>query len=194
MTKTVSPFFPKRNLIPICLLGAVAWLNSRRRAAEPVPSLTSTRKVKPMTTVLASTCVRSFLRVVDPPAVRPHHSFSTPGLDRVRLMLGLLAGIVVLAGLGSTALGQPQPALNALARQNAGQQIQALMADKDNRTKAQQKLDSQLIYAARESATGLLLPATPRLHHGLKSETDGRINVNIRGTVSADLLAAIRGA
>ena len=33
MTKTVSPFFPKRNLIQTCLLGALACLNSRRRAA-----------------------------------------------------------------------------------------------------------------------------------------------------------------
>src|ERR1035441_9711481 len=43
MTKTVAPFFPK--LIQICLLGAVACLNSRRRAAEPMPIFRPPRKI-----------------------------------------------------------------------------------------------------------------------------------------------------
>src|ERR1035438_4988728 len=61
MTKAVSPFFPKRNLIQTCLLGAVACLNSQRQAAEPVPISVPTQKVKPMITIHTSTRVRSFL-------------------------------------------------------------------------------------------------------------------------------------
>jgi len=130
----------------------------------------------------------------DAAAMPPAHAIGTRGLNLIRRSLGLLAGMVALASLGSTARGQTASALDDLSRQNGAQQIQALMADKDSRTKAQQKLDSQLIYAARESATGRILPAAPRLQHGLKPETDGRIKVNIRGTVSPDLLAAIQSA
>jgi Ni/Co efflux regulator RcnB len=57
--------------------------------------------------------------------------------------------LLILAALGSTALAQSQTALNNQGRQNAAQQIQALISDKDGRTKAQQKLDSQLIYAGQ---------------------------------------------
>ena len=63
MTKTVSPFFPKRNLIQICLLGALAGPNLRHSSAEPVSLLKPTQKAKPMITIHTSTRVRSFLRV-----------------------------------------------------------------------------------------------------------------------------------
>ena len=132
--------------------------------------------------------------VVNLPAVPPAHWSSAPGWGRIRRLSGILAGIIVLTGVSSTAWGQTQLTLDVLARQQAGQQIQALMADKDNRTKAQQKLDSQLIYAARESATGIILATAPKLRHGLKQEIDGRILVNLQGTVSPGLLAAIQAA
>src|SRR5664279_3071631 len=53
----------KRNLIQICLPDAVGCLNSLRRAAEPVPILTPTQKVKPMITIHTSARGHSFLRV-----------------------------------------------------------------------------------------------------------------------------------
>jgi subtilisin family serine protease len=92
------------------------------------------------------------------------------------------------------ALGQGRAPLSASARTNAMQQIQAMMADKAHWTQAQQKLDSQLIFYARFKATGRVHPAAPKLRPALMPEGDGRIKVDLKATVTPDLLAAITGA
>lgn len=80
------------------------------------------------------------------------------------------------------------------ARQNAHTQIEALRADKANWTKGQKKLDSQLIFAARLKATGIVHAAAPKLRPSLSSEADGRYTVEIKGTVTPGLLDAIKSA
>ncbi|HUC85968.1 MAG TPA: S8 family serine peptidase [Candidatus Acidoferrales bacterium] len=104
------------------------------------------------------------------------------------------AGLLIIAGVPTAAWGQTQHSLSASAQLNARQQIQALMADKARWSKAQQKLDSQLIFQARFKATGLVHPAAPKLRPALTAELDGRIKVDIKGTVTPDLLAAIHAA
>jgi hypothetical protein len=89
--------------------------------------------------------------------------------------------------------GQAKP-LSASARTNAEQQISALMDDKAHWTKGQSKLDTQLIFHARLKKTGMVHPAAPKLRPALKPETDGRIKVDIKGTVTPELLAAIKAA
>ncbi len=104
------------------------------------------------------------------------------------------AAAILVFGSRATALAQSQPQLTASARQNARQQIQALMADKAHWTKAQQKLDTQLIFHARSKATGVVHTAAPKLRPSLTPEADGRIKVDINATVTPDLLAAIQAA
>jgi subtilisin-like proprotein convertase family protein len=111
---------------------------------------------------------------------------------------GFLTGGLVLAGLlivlGQTVSAQTPYQLSDAAMQNANSQIQALMAAKAQRTAIQRKLDCQLIFAARKEATGIVHSAAPKLQPSLKSEKDGRIKVDIKATVTPELLAAIQSA
>jgi subtilisin family serine protease len=114
------------------------------------------------------------------------------GQPSLKLAAACAAGILGFGSVAMAALGQSQPQLTDSARQNAHQQIQALMADKAQRTKTQQKIDSQLIYAARQKATGIVHAAVPKLQPSLRAEADGRIKVDIKGAVTPELLAAIQ--
>jgi len=109
------------------------------------------------------------------------------------LVVGV-AGSLILGSGELPTYGQSQHPLAASARLNAVQQIQALMADKAHWTKAQQKLDSQLIFHARFKATGMVHPAAPQLRPSLTPEADGRIKVDINATVTPDLEAAVQTA
>jgi subtilisin family serine protease len=121
---------------------------------------------------------------------------SRPALKQPSRKLAALcaAGLLAFGSVEMPALGRSQPPLTEAARQRADQQIQALTTDKAQRTKTQLKLDSQLIYAARQKATGLVHPAAPKLRPSLRAEADGRIKVDIKGTVTPQLLAAIQAA
>jgi hypothetical protein len=80
------------------------------------------------------------------------------------------------------------------ARQNARQQIHALMLDKAQWTKPRQKIDSQLIFAAKVKATGIVHANAPKLLPDVKAEADGRYKVQIKGTVTPGLLAAVEAS
>jgi hypothetical protein len=110
------------------------------------------------------------------------------------LLATCVAGVCLFESAGMTVLGQTRHPLTASARLSAAQQIQALMADKAQWTTAQRKLDTQLIFAARLKATGLVHPGAPQLRPSLTAETDGRIKVDINASVTPELLAAIRAA
>ena len=88
----------------------------------------------------------------------------------------------------------PARQLSDKARANAGTQIEALRADKAKWTQAQKKMDSQFIMAAKFKAKGIVHPAAPKLRPSLTAEGDGRYSVEIKGTVTPDLLAAIVAA
>ena len=110
------------------------------------------------------------------------------------LVRACAAGMLVFGNGNLAAWGQSHNVMSASARLNMERQIQALTADKAQRTKAQQKLDSQLIYQARMKATGVVHPAAPKLRPSLTIEADGRIKVDIKATVTPELLSAIQTA
>src|SRR4051794_40087729 len=58
------------------------------------------------------------------------------------------------------------------------EQISALLAEKESRTPAQQKLDSQLIYHARQSRGEAITALVPRLELGLQLDATGRVLVD----------------
>jgi uncharacterized repeat protein (TIGR01451 family) len=78
---------------------------------------------------------------------------------------------------------------------NALQQISALIAEKDTRSPAQLKMDSQLLYALKQSRGQPMAPGVPTLQFLPTAETNGPFNglfkVDIDATVSSNLLAAI---
>ena len=81
---------------------------------------------------------------------------------------------------------------------NALQQISALIGEKDTRTPAQLKMDSQLLYALKQSRGQTMAPGVPTLQFLPTAETNGLFNglfkVDIDATVSSNLLAAITQA
>jgi subtilisin family serine protease len=104
-----------------------------------------------------------------------------------------LAGLM-LTGSGALAAQGLGRSLSAAANSNALRQIQAVLADKAHWTKAQQKLDSQLIFQSRFQVQGFVHSAAPKLRPALTPEVDGRIKVDLKTTVTPELLAAIQAA
>jgi hypothetical protein len=120
--------------------------------------------------------------------MKTQHSCTYPWLAAI-CAAGILAG-----GREANGAQGPGHPLSASARLNAQQQIQALMADKAHWTPAQLKLDTQLIFHARLKAVGVVHPAAPKLRPAVTPEADGRIKVDIKATVTPELLAAIQAA
>jgi len=86
-------------------------------------------------------------------------------------------------------------ASNALAEaihDSALQQISALQAEKASRTPAQLKMDSQLIYALKQSLNQAIAPGVTNLRVFVQAEADGRVKVDLKATVTQDLLSFIQ--
>ncbi len=76
-------------------------------------------------------------------------------------------------------------------------QIAALFQEKAARTPTQQKINTQLLFAAKERRAGFINNRVPKLHAAVKFEPAGRENrvkVDINATVTDELLAAIAAA
>src|SRR5262245_14026050 len=88
------------------------------------------------------------------------------------------------------------PALADLAQlsSRAQQQIRELIADKQARTAAQRKVGSSLLYAAKARRGQAITATVKTLKPIFPERTDGRVDVEIRGSVSKGLVAAIEKA
>jgi len=112
----------------------------------------------------------------------------------------LVLSLVGLVALSQPAVAQvklptrPTAAANKGLSQNVRQQIALVMKDKATWTRAQRKLSSDLIYAARMDKG---LPAIPGLSISpigeLKRDMVGRVLVDIRANHTLELLQAIQG-
>lgn len=110
---------------------------------------------------------------------RHHPSHSTPR----RIWLGVLC----LAGWIAAGTAAEPVKLSG----EAIRQIEAFEAEKATRTPAQEKLDSQLIHAAR-IARGKRIAGVPAFQPALNVRRDGRVLVDIDATVTDPLLAQIK--
>ncbi len=102
---------------------------------------------------------------------------------------------LVFRGVASAAI--LAAASNALAEaisDSALQQISALQAEKASRTPAQQKMDSQLIYALKQSLNQVVAPGVTNLRVLVQAEADGRVKVDLKATVTQDLLDFIQSS
>jgi hypothetical protein len=73
-------------------------------------------------------------------------------------------------------------------------QIESLVQEKESRTPAQQKLDSQLVYAIKQHRGERITDAVPTLETNVKVDAAGRTLVDIRADVTKRVLAAIVSA
>jgi len=102
--------------------------------------------------------------------------------------LGFLVSIAFVVAAVASALAQKQIPPEGVA------QIRAFLLDKANRTPAQEKLDSQIIYNSRVASGQPAAPGIPRSFtpSELERSNDGLIHVDIAADVSAGLLTAIK--
>ena len=135
---------------------------------------------------------------------------SRPSLRTWRaLVLALFGGLVLLGAvfprLDASAQGQKslragaaakRPAQSAPAQtvsQTALQQIGALASEKAARTPAQKKIDSNLLAELKMSRGQPVAKGVPRIDTGVAVEPGGMVLVDIKATVTDDLLKQIRG-
>jgi VCBS repeat-containing protein len=72
------------------------------------------------------------------------------------------------------------------------EQIAAIAAEKATRTPAERKVDSNLLYAAREAAGHRAVDGAPQLRSTVEPRTDGTVEVDLTATVGDGLLRTIR--
>src|ERR1043165_7613425 len=94
--------------------------------------------------------------------------------------------IVLLLG-GRAAQGADPAALSATALQ----QIEALQSAKSGFSTAEQKIDSQLVFALRQGRSQAIASGVPLLQPDLAYEADGRVLVDLDAKVSGELLPSI---
>ena len=108
--------------------------------------------------------------------------------NRVKTALHLGLGSLLLASVAVTRAAEAGGQLSP----TSVQQIAALLQDKETRTPAQTKLDSQLIYARRQQLNQPIVPGAPTLQVNVEVEAGGFVVVDIKATVTDALLAQIR--
>ncbi|MGA9768450.1 MAG: S8 family serine peptidase, partial [Blastocatellia bacterium] len=128
---------------------------------------------------------------------RPAHKKINPVLILSSILL-LSIAIIALPGLRTrvTAAGQPQKSSAESQISEAAQlQIKALLDEKESRTPAQQKIDSQLIYASKMYRGQSVAAGISTLEVNVGLESDGRVVVDLTAYVVDDkLLAGIKAA
>ena len=120
-------------------------------------------------------------------------------MTRVRLgRLGGAAFILTIAiNLTSstahlTARAGQQPPDDGIAP-SAMNQIEALLREKETRTPAERKIDSQLLYAARMQRGLEAAPGVATLNIDLPKADDGHVIVDVKARLTSDLIAQVNG-
>ena len=136
-------------------------------------------------------------------ATKKHeHTNSTKQLARkthrvAPFVLGLLGLIALSASSGVLPGGSPRAGAvvepqktgaDGKISDSAAQQIQALLAEKESRTPAQQKLDSQLVYAIKFRRGDSLRAVVQTLETGIEVDSQDRVVVDITAKVEGSLI------
>src|SRR3954447_11954340 len=121
--------------------------------------------------------------------------------NRVRLITGPRIIVILFAATIVSALGVGPNTLirrgsaQETARLSAGvlQQIDALNSEKESRTPAQQKIDSQLIYATKMHRGEPIANGVATLEVNVGADAAGLVTVDITANVTNDLLDQLKG-
>lgn len=103
----------------------------------------------------------------------------------------------ILAAAVSLAVCTIASAQDAGISPEAAEQIRQLILEKQNRTPAQRKLNSNLVYAVKANRLeplGVGVDTLPGTSEEVKVETDGRVKVEVFGIISSSLQGAITAA
>ena len=113
---------------------------------------------------------------------------------RSRVLLSTAACLLAVVGLASPAVAAPPPEDQAIsAEENAARQIGALQQLKKSQNKTEAKVDSRLVVEQRARTSRSATAALPRLNSGVPVSS-GKVLVDVRGTVTDDLLKALTNA
>ncbi|MGB5064915.1 MAG: S8 family serine peptidase [Candidatus Competibacter sp.] len=109
-------------------------------------------------------------------------------------ILSVLGLIVVLASgvMGVAEAQQPKP--DAGLSPEAISQMSALLQEKAARTPAQRKIGSALLYELKRQRHDALLSQVPMLRSGVEVAADGSVLVDIKATVTDELLNQIKSS
>src|SRR5262245_25226359 len=104
---------------------------------------------------------------------------------------GLVAGIAVFAAFAGFLLAPARPVCGEELGAAATARVRALLAEKESRTAAQRKLDSNLLYASRQTIGLEAAPGAGRLATGVLVDSLGTTVVDITATVDDALLGRL---
>jgi subtilisin-like proprotein convertase family protein len=122
---------------------------------------------------------------------RPRHDRSA-GFARVLVLGAALAVALGATSSGSRVAAQQQPGENGIAPEGLAQ-IQALLQEKETRTPAERKIDSQLIYARRMQLGLPVAPGIQTLEVDIPYAADGHVIVDVKANLTTTLLAQLNG-
>jgi len=108
---------------------------------------------------------------------------------RSRYILTGAACLLAVVGLASPAVAAPSPGDQKIsAEQNAANQIATLQDLKKSMSPAEAKVDTQLFLQQRLAANKTASGTVPLLQNGVEKTASGKVLVDIRGTVSDNLV------
>ena len=108
---------------------------------------------------------------------------------RSRFILTGAACLLAVVGLASPAVAAPSPGDQKIsAEQNAANQIATLQDLKKSMSPAEAKVDTQLFLQQRLAANKTASGTVPLLQNGVEKTASGKVLVDIRGTVSDNLV------
>jgi len=123
-------------------------------------------------------------------------------LNRRRRMRWLLTSTLIIFSVGGLSLAgwlfsNGVPGAGATARQSdispgAMAQIEALIREKDSRTGAQQKMDSQLIYALKMRRGAMIAEGVRTLETNIPYNNQGKMTLDLKAKVSDALLTQLQ--
>jgi subtilisin-like proprotein convertase family protein len=117
--------------------------------------------------------------------------FTPARFPRVLILSAALVALGLLSS-GTRAASTQEPSENGIAPE-ARAQIEALLREKETRSPAEQKIDSQLLYARRMQQGLPVAPGVQTLEIELPLAPDGHVIVDVKANVSAKLLADLTG-
>ncbi len=104
----------------------------------------------------------------------------------------LAAAFAVTSSRGSSAAGGAQQGLDGIAPEGLAQ-IEALLREKETRTPAERKIDSQLLYARRMQLGVPIAPGVQTLEVDIPKADDGHIIVDVKANLTARLMLQVNG-
>jgi subtilisin-like proprotein convertase family protein len=111
---------------------------------------------------------------------------------RSRVLLTSAACLLAVVGLASPAAAAPPKEDQQIsAKDNAANQIAALQDLKKSQSPAEAKVDTQLVLQQRLKTNRVASNSLPLLANGVQTTSAGKVMVDIRATVSKDLLKVL---